>query len=151
MMYKTHLAFAVLVSLIIFKFFSIENKIIFAGVLYFASLVPDLDIPKSWISKKTKVFSWIFRLFFRHRGILHSVYPAFIVFFLLSSVDQKVLAVAFLLGYLSHLFSDAMTIKGVRLFHPLLRMRFAGIVKTGGLMERLFFLGLILLNILLIV
>ena len=45
MMYKTHLAFAVLVSLIIFKFFSIENKIIFAGVLYFASLVPDLDIP----------------------------------------------------------------------------------------------------------
>ncbi len=151
MLYKTHLLFGVLVALSVFQVFNIENKLLFLCVLCIATLFPDLDISRGWLGKRTRPFSWIIKLFFGHRGFLHTVYPAFFLFFLFSWFGQKIIGIAILLGYLTHLFADCLSSEGVKLFHPLLSMRIRGIIRVGGFMERIIIFGLLFLITILLI
>jgi len=56
MRWKTHLAFALLCGLFLFKFFKIPVYLFFPLVL-FGALLPDLDTPQSKIGKKVPLIS----------------------------------------------------------------------------------------------
>lgn len=101
-----------------------------AACAVLGALMPDLDASESKI-KHLKVPGTNFKPFLlpaqivhrtdQHRGLLHSLWGlgmvAFITFPLMLQIGWTPI-VALLLGYASHLLSDAATKSGIRLFYP---------------------------------
>jgi len=38
-------------------------------------------------------------------------------------------------GYMAHLFSDMLTVQGIKFFHPVAKLRMSGFIHTGTQME----------------
>ena len=139
MLWYTHLAFGLLVSLFALDYFPLQNKIIFVPLVLFASLLPDIDHPRSKIGKKIKVIAFLFE----HRGFFHSVFALIIVSFPFFVLGYATIGWAFLLGYGSHLLIDTLSHQGIMYFHPVLRWRIRGVISTGGLLEKILFIVLL--------
>jgi len=91
------------------------------------SFLPDLDHPGSSISRLTlfKPVSYVAWKSFGHRGALHSIVAASLVYvvavyFLHDSAWARALA----WGYLAHILADALTVQGVPLLWPFTNERF---------------------------
>ncbi|RME23492.1 MAG: metal-dependent hydrolase [Candidatus Zixiibacteriota bacterium] len=109
------------------------------------SLAPDIDHPSSWIGRRLRVVSIPLVGLVGHRGVTHSLLAAVGasvgLFFLLKLGQDLAWAVAFLLGYLSHLAGDWLS-GGVPLLWPSpRRFRAPVAIQTGGIIEKLFALG----------
>ena len=91
MMFRTHLVFSFLLGLLFLKFFSLQNFLLFLVMVFVASGLPDLDTGKSVISRKTRIVSWIFRIF-KHRGIMHSLFFALLLLLVFLFFNQKEIA-----------------------------------------------------------
>ena len=142
MLFKTHLAVALLIALILL-FFNVN--IMFVVIFVIASLLADIDSPFSKIGKKVKILNYMFA----HRGFFHSLFALLIFSILLSFIDY-LLALAFFLGYFLHLLLDSFTRQGIFLFFPFSTKRSKGKVKVGTLLENiLFFVVLFVIIILL--
>lgn len=144
MMYYTHLAFGFLVSLLAIDFLNIKNKLLFVLIAIFFSIFPDIDERKSKIGKKYRKISWIINFIFGHRGFFHSIFIPLILFFVLYNINNE-MGIAVLVGYFSHLFMDALTKNGIRPLYPLINKRINGFIKTNSIIEKMFFLIIILL------
>lgn len=122
-----------------------------------AALVPDLDGSESTIEnikilgiKPLKIPAYFIDKLFKHRGFLHSlmalVFLAFILLGLLPNLPSEITWVV-LLGYFSHLLTDALTPAGIPWLYPLewrptlLTKLFA--IRTGSIIELLFFVLLV--------
>jgi len=149
MMYYTHLTFGLLVSLLALNFFNIGNKILFILIIIFFSIFPDIDETKSRIGRKYKLISRTINFFFGHRGFLHTIYIPIILFLIFNLINYE-LAIAALLGYLSHLFLDAITKQGIKPLYPLIDKKISGFFKTNSLYEKIIFLTLIFANLYLV-
>ncbi len=150
MMFKTHLAFSLFVGLTIIKLLGIENQILFLIFLLFFAVFPDIDEKSSKISKKTKILSMPINFLFKHRGFFHTVYFPFILSVLFFILDEGILGMAILVGYLSHLFLDSLTKSGVRIFKPF-KLRFYGFFKVGKFFDYFLFLLFVIADIYLII
>jgi len=147
MMLKTHLAFAVLISLIFLHFFSI-NPYFFIPLVCLGSVIVDIDTSHSNVGSKLRPLSWFLEVFFGHRGFFHSLAAALL--FLALSVylfTISFLAFAPALGYLSHIFLDAFTLSGVPFLKPFSDRRLSGPVSTGGVVEYVVFSAILLLDV----
>jgi len=144
MMFKTHMAFAVLFSLFFLYYFQPQNPALFSLVFLFAAILPDVDTNKSKIGQNTKPFSSIIGMVFGHRGFFHTIWIPLIVFLTFWYFDYKFLGIAFFFGYMLHLGCDIFTKEGIKLFHPLLNFHFKGFLRTGGLLEHIILLGVII-------
>ncbi|MDP7322683.1 MAG: metal-dependent hydrolase [Candidatus Woesearchaeota archaeon] len=144
MMYYTHLAFGILVSLFSITFFNINNKYIFILVAVMFSIFPDIDEKKSKIGRENKIISTIINFMFGHRGFIHSIYIPLILYLVFYYINKEI-GVAVLTGYFSHLFMDALTKQGIRPLAPLINKKINGLIKTNSLLEKTFFLIIILL------
>ncbi|GIM29602.1 hypothetical protein CPJCM30710_22680 [Clostridium polyendosporum] len=71
----------------------------------------------------------------KHRGFTHSLLCLFLASYGLWVADRNV-AIAFLLGYGSHLILDMFTMKGVKLFFPLKCSFCLKLCKTDGTFDR---------------
>ncbi len=91
-----------------------------------------------------------FDLHYRHRKLLHNLFSALlltlIAWIILNRInlgivpDQSVAWKSFMLGYLSHLFLDALTPKGVFLLYPISNKSLsAGIFKSNSFLANAFF------------
>ena len=118
---KQHLEFgiisgtAVAVSLASVNVLSIPETIPFVGLSILGSLFPDIDHPESSIGKS---FPLISNLLFKAIG--HRTYTHMILFWLLVTCGFLLLpkwSLGFIVGVLGHLYLDALTIKGIPLFH----------------------------------
>ena len=143
MMYYTHLAFGFLVSLLAIDFLNIKNKLLFVLIVMFFSIFPDIDERKSKIGKKYRKTSWIINFIFGHRGFFHSIYIPLILYFIFHYINNKI-GIAVLVGYFSHLFMDALTKNGIRPLAPLINQKINGFIKTNSIIEKMFFLVIIL-------
>lgn len=143
-MWKTHLAFGFLVGLFLIQFFRPQNQILFMALICLASVLPDIDHPNSKVGSKVKVIGFLFE----HRGFFHGI-AAIFLFSILSYMlfRQFIYAEAVFYGYLSHLISDSITHEGIMPFHPLLKFRIKGLIKTGAAAEYLIFLILVIFDI----
>ncbi len=129
---------------------------IFIVFFLIGSIFPDIDSDNSYVlqgnvklfkSKFLGFISHLIKYFFyypyalilslifrkkllKHRGVMHSIFPA-ILFSLLLSLINHVFGIAFLLGYLFHLFEDGLTKSGVCLFNPFKFLCMYGKIKTG--------------------
>jgi len=102
----------------------------------FGSALPDIDHPKSRVGRFARPFSFLFE----HRGFFHSffalaLFPV-LIFFLSGSVMYSS---ALLIGYASHIFLDSLSLRGIMPFHPLLRFRMSGFLRSGAFYEHAFF------------
>ncbi|MDD2444656.1 MAG: metal-dependent hydrolase [Candidatus Nanoarchaeia archaeon] len=142
MLFKTHLAFGMFLYLILF-FNSSFSFIYFLGI-FLGVLLVDIDIKNSKIGK-----FFLFRplqLFFKHRGVFHSIFCGFILMLVFSIINLR-FSFAFFIGYLSHLFLDLFNIKGIMLFWPFSKKRFGFKIKTGGIIEDILFVLFFLVDI----
>lgn len=144
MLFRTHIAFSLLIFVLLIERFSFENKYLFLGVMLFFTMLPDIDYYKSKIGSRLKLISHIINFIFKHRGLFHSLIIPFIVF-LMIYVFSVELAFAALIGYLSHLFMDCFNPKGIMVFYPFSRKRIKGFIRTGSFLENLLFVGILVL------
>ena len=144
-MYYTHVLFSIFASFIAIDYFNIKNKFIFLLIALFFSLLPDIDESRSKIGRKNKLISKTIGFIFGHRGIFHTIYIPLVLFVLLNLINFEI-AFACLIGYFSHLLLDAMTKNGIRPFYPLFNTKIRGFFKTNSIIEKLFFLTLVLAN-----
>lgn len=147
MRFYTHFAFGLFSALLFLNFVNPSNKYLFLILAPLIALVPDIDKHESKVGKKVGLFSRIIEFLFGHRGIFHTVYPAVILFLIFYYFNYNLIAFAILIGYLSHLLIDGLTVSGVNLLKPLLNLNISGFIKTGGIVEHLIFVLLIVLDI----
>ena len=142
MLYYTHLAFGFLLGLVGINYFNIQNQILFIILVLFAALLPDIDSPNSKLGSKVKIIS----LFFKHRGILHSLLILPVISLILLYFNYSRFSLPVLIGYVSHLIGDSITKEGIMLFSPLSKFRIKGFIKTGGIIEHIIFIVLVVIS-----
>ena len=148
MMFKTHLAFALFIGLLIFNYFDLNIYWFFILLLIGAGFA-DIDMPKSKFGRKIRPLSNILNFIFGHRKFIHSglflliVGYAFYLFF----GDYYI---PFLIGYLSHLVLDSFSKEGINFIYPFRRLEIKGFLKTGSFFEKILFFVFLLLDIFLI-
>ena len=147
MMYKTHLSFALLVSLVMYQLLNLSPFLIVFVLA--SSFIPDLDHTNSKIGRKFSTSSFIINKIFSHRGFFHSILLPLIMYFIFAFIlDRKDLALAIFLGISSHLFLDLLTKEGISLFAPFSDKRIKGFIKTNSFSEKVFFIIILLIVLL---
>ena len=121
--------------------------IIMVAVL--ASLLPDIDHPRSTISRNLGVPKVTYR-FVRHRGVVHSIEAALLMGVALATPAAYILAApgvipGFLAGYVSHLALDSLTPTGVR-WSVFRKRKARGPIRTGSAGETILFVLLMFLD-----
>jgi inner membrane protein len=145
MLFWTHFvfSFAVILFFVIFK----KESILFFVIALFSSLIPDIDSRNSKIGKN--FFSKILTSFSKHRGFFHSLFFVLVASSLFYFIFPKAI-LPFLIGYISHLFLDCLTKRGLNLFYPF-KFRIGGPIRSGSFLEKLIFLSFLLIDIFLVV
>lgn len=149
MLARTHLVFAILIGLLTFKYFNL-NPFLFIFIVSLTSFLPDIDHPKSKIGRKVKILSYPINFIFGHRKFFHSIFVAlgssFVIWYFFGNYY-----IPFLIGFVSHLIGDALTLQGVNFIYPLKELRIKGFITTGGLLENILFFAFLVINIYLFV
>ena len=145
MFLKTHIAISFLFFLIFLDY--IFSPLIFLFAAFIGTILPDIDTRFSSIGKKKKYR--ILQYFSEHRGFFHSFTFLFLILGVLF-VFSKIVAFGFAFGFSLHLFSDALTKKGISPFYPF-KLRIKGFLKTGGYIEKIIFIFLLFFNLIILV
>ena len=135
MLFKTHMLFSFIVALFTYEYFNL-NPILFTIIVLVSSFIVDIDSTRSKAGKKLWMLSYPINFLFRHRGLFHSLLLWIVVVFLISLVSKYWIAV--LIGVLSHLILDSLTKQGINFFYPL-TFKVKGFIKTGGILEWIVF------------
>ncbi len=141
---KTHLAFALLISVLFIKLadtiydLAMMDKIVLLSLILFFSLFPDIDHPGSKLGRKVKPLSFLLNILAGHRGLMHGLIVPFFLFFIISFFGYRLYAIAVLIGGISHLVLDSLTKSGVRWFFPL-KFRIKGPFVSGGIADSVLF------------
>ncbi len=143
MLFRTHLAFAIFISLILLYF---NLNLVFVIIFIIASLLPDIDSPTSKIGKRFKFLNYLFA----HRGFFHSLF-ALLIFTIILYFVNYLLAIAFFSGYFLHLLLDSFTKQGIYLFYPFSTKKSKGRIKVGSILENILFFVVLFVIIVLIV
>ncbi|MYM92749.1 metal-dependent hydrolase [Duganella vulcania] len=113
-------------------------SIVEMAVAAVASLLPDIDHPKSTFGRIVPIISVPLSAIVGHRGITHSLLAVFGMALLgATSFHSSSLAMALVIGYLSHLVGDFFTNSGIPLAWPLKRRYVIPLLKTGSFAEYL--------------
>lgn len=103
-----------------------------------ASLLPDIDHPKSWVGSRLRPVSMLVSAIFGHRGITHSALAvAACAWVLLQGGAPRWATDAVAVGYASHLAADMLTPNGLRLAWPVRRTWSLPLCKSGSQAEPL--------------
>lgn len=148
MLARTHMVFGLVFLAIGNRAGLLEMDLVSAGFAVAGSLLPDIDHPGSAIGRRTRPLSDLAGLILGHRGFTHSLLSliAWAIALLYAGISELDWLIAISLGYLSHLFGDWLTPRGVPLFWPRKTMYCAPfLIKTGGAGEFLLTLGILFL------
>jgi inner membrane protein len=136
----------------IFSFLALPVGPGFLTLTLISSLLPDIDHRSSSMGRKLPGFSNAIQFGFGHRGIVHSLWGmlffggvAWFICKTFSVGEWRLIVFAVCFGYFAHLASDSLTRAGVRWLYPFRAGYIRGPVKTGGLMEAIFFIVLIVM------
>lgn len=146
MMGRTHLAIGLLIALLLLPLLNPSSLWLYLGLVLLGALLPDVDHEGSMINHFLPITRWV-PFFFKHRGFFHSLFPPIIMAGIALWYGAPAIGLYLCIGYLSHLLSDAMTRSGVRFLHPLSDIKLSGFVSTGGIIEWIVFIGVVLLTV----
>ncbi|MCL1104516.1 metal-dependent hydrolase [Shewanella algicola] len=149
MMFRNHLIVTAAVAIFTVKYVNFAMPLWVVLILIFGgSLLPDLDHPSSTIGKRFLFISLPLAGLFGHRQITHSVWPFVLTAWALSyDTWATPLAMAFGIGYFSHLLADFISDSGIPLFWPHQGRFGIKLCTSGGLLEPIIALGLLWLAI----
>ncbi len=140
---RGHLASGVLTGALVSAVADLDpaRAVVFTGITTVCALLPDVDHPDATLPRYLgwpgRVAAWTIGRIFGHRGLTHSVLgigllsaglafvpglPAFVIW-------------AILLGCVTHVLGDMLTISGVPLFWPLDQRFRIGWMRTGSFFE----------------
>lgn len=117
----THLTVGLILAVAVAQ---VDHQPLVIAAAVVGALLPDIDHPRAMISQFLPgmgLIRWAAGI--SHRGITHTVWFAVIATLVMATI-QPAAAVSLAYGIASHLILDMATPAGVRLFHPVLRMRF---------------------------
>jgi len=145
---KTHVLGGALAGIACVAMFSPESSgaMLTIGAGMFGSLLPDLDHPGSILGREVPLISSGITQFLGHRGPMHSILAAIVVWLGAWGLATHYLGptslltswlVALVLGYLSHLALDALNPSGVPILWPLKKHARIPLVTTGSAIEKL--------------
>ncbi len=137
-MYKTHLSTLLNIAI---PALALKNELSLLTLMGvgLGSLLPDIDTPCSFIGARLKIISYPLSIFFKHRGVLHSITPIVLILILGIFLKSKfILSIS--LGYFLHLLGDTFSKSGVNWFWPFSKKDIKILVKlltykTGTLKE----------------
>lgn len=144
----THVLFGLFLFLLSWRLGLVSLDVMVLGALVVGNILPDLDHPRGLIYSLFGVPVWLRRGVRRvvgQRGVLHSLLVAVIVLILGYVIFSVVLELSFIVslglfvGYLSHLFLDSLTVRGVAWLLPFSHKRVHFVIGTGSMIERIFF------------
>jgi membrane-bound metal-dependent hydrolase YbcI (DUF457 family) len=141
MKFRTHLISGVFCYLFSDQYLHFKNPVVILGLFLLLSIIPDIDLHSSYIGKQIPGFSFVFEVLLGHRGIVHSMWPVFILFPLLYPYGFAITISAFIV----HLFLDTMTKKGIAWLWPFLRIK--GPFETGRIMDSFLFYSLFSISV----
>lgn len=155
MMFRTHILFALFFYILAIKLFSFNFSLIFALIIAFGSILPDIDSPSSFVNKK-----YLFGIgktiaaFSTHRGFFHSIFGILIFFIgaliIIHFLKASVLyTIALVLGYFLHLAADSLNVSGIKWFWKSGHIK--GPIKTGSFFEQFIFIIFLISTIYLII
>jgi len=141
MLFKTHIVFSVTLYFLLDYILIIPNRLLFFLFMIIATIFVDIDSYKSKIGNRwyLRPIQWITK----HRGMIHSIIFAIFLSVVIASINQWA-GVGFFAGYLSHITLDALTRHGVALFWPFTRWKIRFGIKSGGVLEQIIFVLLLL-------
>jgi inner membrane protein len=145
MKFRTHISLGVLIFFILEFLFGFNNKVLSFFLIIIFSILPDIDLHTSYLGKKFKIISRSFELILSHRGIIHSIWVALVLYLLLMRFKLELTVI----GYISHLILDMFTKKGIKLFWPFLSIK--GFCDTGKLIDIILFYSFSILNIIFLI
>jgi len=141
--YYTHLLAGVLLYFLLLYFKIIEPNITLLMTIALGSLLPDIDHPNSYINNQLRVTKPIGRTI-RHRGFTHSIEFIILVSILLKIIGVNTTIIfGLLIGIISHLIMDSITVSGVRWSYFLGKPHIKGPIRTGGTGENIIFVIMI--------
>lgn len=139
--------FGFLLGLFALDFLDINNKLLFLGLSVLGSVFVDIDSSESFIGSKIKPISWLINKIFGHRGFLHTIFIPLLILIISTYFGYKELGFGFSLGYISHIIIDCFNINGIKIFRPFSDFHIGGFIRTGGFLEKIFFLLLLIVSI----
>lgn len=154
---KTHLLVGVAAGAAAAISVPADNHAISAGVFIattIGSLYPDIDNSQSMLGRKIKPISFIINKLFGHRGFIHTPFNLICLLLLMGTplilteqYNYLPIVIGFAVGFLSHLFLDAITKGGISFLYPFSRKRFnLTTIKTGGIGENLIVVFMLLIS-----
>lgn len=148
MMFRTHRLFSILISLVMLRFIDMAfpEAVTFTVIAVLSSMIPDADISSSRLGRRFRMISW----FFSHRGFFHSLLALALFSFIAFIYVKFIYALAFMIGYLSHLFLDIINRQGMAIFFPF-GFKVRGVIRTNSLAEKILFYFFIFAVVLLLV
>lgn len=125
----------------------VDGEVLFFTGLMFGSLLPDIDHKSSKIGRAVPLIDDIISSAFGHRTFTHSLLFIFLGYWLFQAISlPESLELGMLLGIVSHIFLDMLTVGGVKFFWPWkIRIRIPFGVKSGGAFEQVIIIFLVLL------
>ncbi len=148
MMFITHVSIALFAGILKIQLIPLPiDKLLFLAIVILSALIPDIDTD-SFIARRLRVrgLSW----FFKHRGFFHSILPMiFFMVIVFLFTGNPYYSIAVLIGFGSHLFFDAFTVKGIAFFWPS-KLKLRGKLRTGGLIDWGLFLVFLVFDVVLI-
>ncbi len=120
----THIAFAESLYLLILTPSGVPLSWRGAIITAFVSILPDIDLPTSWLGRIFFFISEPIERTFGHRTVTHSLLFALVITAGIYAADRFNLfhhhaTSLFLMAYLSHILLDSCTIQGVKMFYPI--------------------------------
>lgn len=143
MLFMTHLLLGIVFFLVL-KGWIGSSVTVFLLVLL-GSILPDIDVAHSKINQWSGILGKWVAFFSKHRGVYHSLFLAVVLLSGLGYFWRWDYGLAFFIGYLAHLLGDGITIQGVQLFYPFSDWKIKGPIKTGGVLEMVLFLVMVVL------
>jgi inner membrane protein len=143
MLFPTHVLLGILIFLLARTHLT-GNTYLILSLILLGSILPDIDEHKSKITRWSGLLGKIVSFLFKHRGILHSIFTPLIFCSFLGLLWDFDYALALFLGYVGHLFADALTPMGIPIFYPFTPFRLKGPFKTGNISEMTIIVLLIL-------
>ena len=123
MLYKTHILTGLTIGEVVNLVSPIDtqNLGLYFLIILFSSIIPDIDEPKSVISRMLPAFiSKFINEKFGHRGVTHNIAGITVMlsfaFYISFLAESYLFFIAFSIGYLSHILGDAVTYAGINNF-----------------------------------
>ena len=145
MLFRTHVVFGAFVYFVLSYF--VYMPLFVLGFVLLGSVFVDVDVEGSRFGNR-----WYFRplqWMVRHRGVFHSLFFGVFVSLVVGSFSLWG-GFGFFVGYVSHLFLDCWTKRGVVLFWPF-KYRVRGFIRSGGVVEDVVFVLFLLVDVVLVV